>query len=105
MTTGFKKTAIALLAGGALVLASVGTSLAGVITTTTGIAGGGLTLVSPGTASLAATLNGADQVAGGNLGTSTIKDATGSGAGWNVQVSGTQFTTGGATPRTLAASA
>ena len=101
MGISFKKAALAAVATAALVLASVGTSLAGVITTSTGISGGALTLTSPGSASLSATLTGADQVATGSLGKSTVKDATGSGAGWNVQISGTQFTTGGATPRTL----
>jgi hypothetical protein len=101
MGIGLKKGALAALASAALALASVGTSLAGVITTSTGITGGALTLTSPGTASLSATLTGADQVVNGSLGKSTVKDATGSGAGWNVQISGTQFTTGGATPRTL----
>jgi len=100
-----KKTALALLASGVLALASVSPSLAGVITTTTGITGGALTLSSPGSASLSATLTGADQVVTGNLGKSTIKDATGTGAGWNVQISGSQFTTGGGTPRTLPTSA
>jgi hypothetical protein len=97
----FKKGALAAVASAALALASVGPSLAGVITTSTGIAGGALTLTAPGTASLSATLTGADQVATGSLGKATVKDATGSGAGWNVTLSGTQFTTGGATPRTL----
>jgi hypothetical protein len=101
MRIGLKKVALAGVASAALVLASVGPSLAGVITTSTGITGGALTLTSPGSASLSATLTGADQVATGSLGKSTVKDATGSGAGWNVTISGTQFTTGGAAARTL----
>jgi hypothetical protein len=105
MGIGFKKGALAAVASAALVLASVGTSLAGVITTSTGITGGALTLTTPGTVSLSATLTGADQIATGSLGKSTVKDATGSGAGWNVTISGTQFATGGATPRTLPATA
>jgi hypothetical protein len=105
MSIGWKKRALVVLASATLALASVGASLAGVITTSTGITGGALTLTSPGTASLSATLTGADQVATGSLGKSTVKDATGSGAGWNVQISGTQFTTGGGTPRTLPATA
>ena len=105
MMMDFKKTALAVVASGILALATVSPSLAGVITTTTGISGGALTLSSPTTASLSATLTGADQVVAGNLGKSTVKDATGTGAGWNVQISGTQFTTGGGSPRTLPTSA
>jgi hypothetical protein len=105
MRTSYKKMALAAVASAALVLASVGTSMAGVITTSTGITGGALTLTSPGTASLSATLTGVDQVATGNLGLSRVKDATGTGAGWNVQISGTQFSTGGVIPRTLPATA
>src|SRR5690349_4356835 len=100
-----KKSALAAVASAVLALATVSSSMAGVISTTTGITGGALTLSSPGTASLSATLTGADQVATGSLGKSTVKDATGSGAGWNVTISGSQFTTGGASPKTLPTSA
>ena len=105
MAMGVKKVALAGLVSAVLALGTVGSSLAGVITTSTGITGGALTLASPGTASLSATLTGADQVATGSLGKATVKDATGSGAGWNVTISGTPFTTGGGTPRTLPATA
>src|SRR5262245_34867438 len=101
MGIDIKKTALAAVAASALAVASVGGALAGTIATSTGIAAGALTLSSPGTASLSATLTGADQVATGSLGKSTVKDATGSGAGWNVTISGSQFTTGGGTPHTL----
>jgi putative surface cell wall-binding protein len=98
---GIKKTALAAVAASALAVASVGGALAGTIATSTGITAGALTLSAPGTASLSATLTGADQVATGSLGKSTVKDATGSGAGWNVTISGSQFTTGGGSPHTL----
>src|SRR5215469_8678861 len=35
----------------------------------------------------------------------TAVDTTGSGAGWNLTITSTQFTTGGATPHTLATNA
>lgn len=93
--TSMRKTAIALVASGALLVASVGSSLAGVITTTTGITAGALALTNPSTATITATLDGTDQVAAGNLGSNRVKDATGSGQGWNVQLSGTVFTAAG----------
>jgi hypothetical protein len=101
-----RKLPLALVAGGALLAASAGPALAGVVTTTAGITGGGgVTIATPGAVNLSATLSGADQVVAGTLGASRVKDASGLGQGWQVQVSGTLFTTGGAAPRTLAADA
>src|SRR5919201_2411733 len=96
-----RKLTLALVASGALLAASVGPSLAGVVTTTAGITGGSVTITTPGTVNLSATLSGDDQVVAGTLGSSRVKDASGLGQGWQVQVSGTVFTTGGATPHTL----
>jgi hypothetical protein len=96
-----RNAALAAVASAGLLLGGAAPALAGAIATSTGIAAGALTLSAPGTASLSATLTGADQVATGSLGKSTVRDATGSGAGWNVTLSGTAFTTGGASPRTL----
>jgi hypothetical protein len=50
------------------------------------------------------TLNGLNRSATATLPIS-VSDARGTGAGWNVQLSASQFSTGGATPRTLPASA
>ena len=65
---------------------------------------GSLTLSSSATPSLSVTLNGTDQTP-----TYTVpmaaNDETGSGSGWHLTITSTQFTTGGATPRTLSTSA
>ena len=101
-----KKIVLALIASGVLLIASVGSSLAGVVTTTAGINGGGsVTITTPGTINLSATLDGSDQVVVGALGSNRVKDPSGLGQGWQVQISGTTFTTGGATPHNLAADA
>jgi hypothetical protein len=69
--------------------------------------------VDPGTLSLTTTtpaptfgvtLNGTDQAGTYDV-PLTLTDSTGSGSGWNATITSTRFTTGGATPRTLAATA
>jgi hypothetical protein len=88
--------------------ASAGTCTAGTACTATGTAGltgGSLTLTAPGTLTWGITLNGAPQqvvdtvTADQSL---TVDDATGSGAGWNVTVDATTFSTTGGTIKTLA---
>jgi hypothetical protein len=69
-------------------------------TNTINLNGGALTLTSPDSLSWAATLTGSDQsVADMTPGDQqyTVDDATGSGAGWRVQVSATTFTNGSST--------
>lgn len=63
---------------------------------------GTLTAVVPNTLTWTDTLTGLDQTAVDSADASlTVIDATGSGTGWNVAVSATQFTTGGDSPHTL----
>jgi hypothetical protein len=87
-------------AGAAGATACGGAIAAGSSCTLTGTAtltGGSLTLTSPTALGWSATLNGANQnlydTTSGDE-TYTVDDATGSGTGWNVTVSATQFTTG-----------
>jgi hypothetical protein len=101
--------AACLLAGGigAPVLLTAGTAdatacgtaiAAGTSCTLTGTAtvtAGSLTLTAPGSLTWSATLNGLDQHLVDSTDTTyVVNDATGSGAGWHVTVSATQFTTG-----------
>ena len=85
--------ALALVAGGALLLGTVAGAGAGNITTTNGVVGGARTLSTADSANLSTTLSGEDLVVSGDLGASTVVDATGSGAGWNLTVSMSPFTT------------
>ena len=61
-------------------------------------------LASPSNSTISATLNGADQTVTTSQ-SFDVGDATGSGTGWNITATSTTFTTGGATPHTLPASA
>jgi hypothetical protein len=68
------------------------------------VTGGALTLTTSATPSFSATLDGTDQAKTFSI-PSVLSDLTGSGAGWHTTVTSTQYTTGGATPRTLATDA
>jgi hypothetical protein len=102
--------AAGLLTAGTASAAACGTATEAGTSCTTGgsadLTGGLLTLTAPATLSWGTVLNGADQelvdttTADQTLG---VVDATGTGAGWNISASATQFTTGGDTPLTLAA--
>jgi hypothetical protein len=98
-----KLTAAATVA--ALVALAPATALAETATpsaTVTGTPGVAFTL---GTAlTFGTTLNGTDKTPTYDL-PMTVDDSRGTGAGWNVTLASTQFSTGGATPRTLAADA
>lgn len=59
-----------------------------------------LSLTTSATPSFSVTLNGADQTPTYAL-PMTVSDTTGTGAGWNLTITSTQFSTGGATPLTL----
>ncbi len=65
---------------------------------------GSLSVCAPATASVSVTLNGTDQTPS-YAPALTVADTTGTGAGWNLTISSTQFTTGGATPKTLSTTA
>jgi len=77
---------------------------AGAVLATANVLAGTLSLSSSAAPSVSVTLNGTDQNADYSLPLSVI-DATGSGAGWNLTVTSTQFSTGGASPKTLATDA
>ncbi len=73
-------------------------------TTTGNVAAGSLSLTTSAAPAFSATLNGSDQTASYTVPT-VATDSRGSGAGWNLTITSTQFTTGGATPSTLATNA
>lgn len=78
---------------GSAVQAGSSCTLTGTLTVT----GGSLTLVSPSALTWSVTLNGTNQSVYDANSTDeayTVNDATGSGAGWNVTVSATTFTSG-----------
>jgi hypothetical protein len=82
-------------------LAGLAPAASGATAPVTGnISAGGLSLSTSATPSFSVSLTGVSQTASYTVPLSTI-DATGSGSGWNVTVTSTQFTTGGGTPRTL----
>jgi hypothetical protein len=68
------------------------------------ITGGSLSESTSATPSFAVTLDGTDKTPSYTLPLTAI-DARGTGAGWNLTITSTQFTTGGATPNTLATNA
>jgi hypothetical protein len=79
-------------------------AMAATSTVTATITGGSLALSTSATPSFSATLNGADQTPTYTVPT-TVTDSTGTGNGWNLTITSTQFTTGGGTPKTLATNA
>ena len=92
---------LALFTGGsAVAFADSGTNATAVVT------GGNLSEQGPsgGVGASAVTLNGADQTTSYALPLAVI-DARGNGGGWNLTITSTQFTTGGANPQTLPTSA
>src|SRR5207253_3279030 len=92
VNTKVGKTGLALVASAALVAASIGSSSAASIPTQGGVKGGDMSLVTADKANLNTTLNGLDLAVAGDLGQNTVKDARGTGAGWNLTISGTAFT-------------
>lgn len=90
---------VALWPASAALAQSTGTS-----TGTAAITGGALTLGTVSAASFSGTLNGLNQVFTSSN-SAAVTDATGTGNGWNLTITGTQFTTGDTTPRTLPTSA
>jgi hypothetical protein len=74
-----------------ILIASVGDAVAGNVTTTGGVKAGPLTLTTAPSVSMTTTLDGSDLIVTGNLGESTVVDATGSGAGWRLTIAGSTF--------------
>ncbi|HEX5501163.1 MAG TPA: WxL domain-containing protein [Thermomicrobiales bacterium] len=79
-------------------------TLADTTTATATVSGGALSETTGATPSITATLDGTDQTKTYTL-PLTATDPTGTGAGWNLTITSTAFSTGGATPRTLATGA
>jgi len=66
--------------------------------------GGALSLTTSAAPSFGVTLDGTDQT-GTYTVPSTVTDARGTSAGWNLTLTSTQFSTGGITPSTLSTGA
>lgn len=95
----------AYLAAAAVACAVLAThAVAGTAPVTANVLAGTVSVSSSAAPSVSVTLNGSDQSADYSLPLSAV-DATGSGAGWNLTVTSTQFSTGGASPKTLATDA
>jgi hypothetical protein len=94
----------ALIAVAALSAISAAPALAATATVTGTVNVGSLSISTSATPSFSVTLDGTDKTGTYTVPT-TVTDATGSGAGWNLTITSTQFTTGGGTPHTLATSA
>lgn len=92
--------ALALLTGP--VVAGAATTAAPTVTGT--ITGGALSLATSAAPTFSANLASGDSTPTFTI-PLTATDTTGTGAGWNLTVTSTQYTTGGATPHTLAANA
>lgn len=75
-------------------------AVAGTAPVTADVVAGTLSLSSSAAPSGSVTLNGSDQDFDYSLPLSVV-DATGSGAGWSLTATSTQFTTGGGSPKTL----
>lgn len=98
------KTIIACALAALAVAALTGTALADTANVTATVTGGSLAEATSATPSFSVTLDGTDQTASYTL-PITLTEARGTGAGWNLTVTSTQFTTGGGTPKTLSTSA
>jgi hypothetical protein len=92
------------LAACLLATAAPATALAASATVTGTISAGTLSIATSATPSFSVTLDGTDKTGSYTVPT-TVTDATGSGAGWNLTITSTQFTTGGGTPKTLSTTA
>src|SRR3954462_11183790 len=95
----------AIAAAASLLAALAPQSALGASATVTGsVNAGTLSISTSATPSFSVTLDGTDKTGSYTVPT-TVTDATGSGAGWNLTIPSTQFTTGGGSPHTLATSA
>lgn len=88
----------------ALVAAAPATALGDTVSPTGTVTGSPLVLTLGAAPTFSATLDGSNKTPTFTV-PMTMDDSTGTGAGWNVTLTSTQFSTGGATPRTLAADA
>jgi WxL domain surface cell wall-binding len=107
--TVFRKTRLAGAAAFAVTAALGSFQAAGAATTasptvTGTVAAGALSVATAAAPTFSANLATGDQTPTYTL-PLTATDTTGTGAGWNLTITSTQFTTGGGTPHTLAANA
>jgi WxL domain surface cell wall-binding len=79
---------------------AVASGLAASVPVTATVNAGSLSMSSSATPSVSVTLNGTDQTPTYTAALAA-NDQTGSGSGWNLTVTSTQFTTGGGSPKTL----
>lgn len=94
----------ALLLGSALTMLIALPAYADDVTGSATVTAGTLAMAATDPPKLTATLNGTDQNVTDTI-TIDAQDNTGSGGGWKLQVTSTTFSTGGATPKTLATTA
>jgi hypothetical protein len=99
-----KKFVSLMLASGALALVAPAAASAAGTTVTGTVTGSQLSLSSSATASFSDNLDNGDATPTYSPALS-VQDTRGTGGGWNATVTSTQFTTGGATPNTLATNA
>jgi hypothetical protein len=102
----YRRTGIVLVVNLTVVVAVLvpSSALAASATVTGTLSGSTLSVSTAATPSFSANLDTGDQTPTFTV-PLTTQDTRGSGAGWNETVTSTQFTTGGATPNTLATSA
>lgn len=87
-----------------MALGAVVPALADNVTGTTAITGGSLAMAASDAPVVAATLNGTDQTVTDSF-VIDAQDNTGTGSGWKLQITSTQFSTSGVSPKTLSTSA
>jgi hypothetical protein len=81
------------------------TSATAATSTVTGtVSAGTLSITTSATPSFSVTLDGTDKTASFTVPT-TVTDTTGAGAGWNLTITSTPFSTGGGSPSTMATNA
>src|SRR5438270_12716121 len=79
-------------------------ALAATATVTGTVNAGTLSITTSATPRFSVTLNGTDKT-GTYTAATTVTDATGTGSGWNLTITSTQFTTVGSSPQTLTTTA
>src|SRR3954470_4804033 len=99
-----KRTALAVCAVAAAAAIVAPSAFAATAPVTGNINAGSLSIATSATPSFSVTLDGTDKTGSYPVPT-TVTDATGSNAGWNLTITSTQFTTGGGSPSTLATNA
>ncbi len=98
------KLAALVLALVALTTIAITSADAANVTATATVNAGSLSMTTSAAPSTSVTLNGTDQTPTFTI-PMTAKDETGSGTGWNLTITSTQFSTGGGSPHTLSTSA